>query len=157
MLNQNPDRQVVLGEVPDEKARSLLQGEVGQDMAGLPEAVIQFTKVDNFTTFMAEYTYRDGDLVVHFFMSPEVKAEGQDTRLLYWLTSFPNALDTVAQSYFMAGAPRLAAKYTEELESWWFRARGYGHVLDTDTFALKFLQKLDEAIDVMKTTSAAGA
>lgn len=106
---------------------------------------MKFAKVDNFTTFNAEYTYTGDDLVVHFFLPPERRLP--EARA-YWLETFPACLDASAREFFNAEYPRLMAKYTEEMESWWFKACGYGHVIDPDAFAAKFLKGLDGHVDV---------
>lgn len=65
----------------------------------------------------------------------------------FWLATFPNVLSTVAQRHFEAAYPRLQAKYTDELKSWWVRAQGFGHVLDLDRFMGSFFMQLDRALD----------
>jgi hypothetical protein len=40
------------------------------------------------------------------------------------------------------------AKYTEELNSWWFKAQGYGDKIDIDGFILKFFEALDQALEL---------
>ena len=62
-------------------------------------------------------------------------------------------LERVAPEHFQATQPRLVAKYTEDdgvgnsLDSWWFKAQGYGHVLDLDAYVMKFFEKMDGALD----------
>ena len=65
----------------------------------------------------------------------------------YWLTTFPKILDESAKTFFDAGSPRLQAKYTEELVSWWFKAQGYGNRIDPDAYALRFFDVLDAALE----------
>jgi hypothetical protein len=107
---------------------------------------VQFTKVNDFTTFNAEYTYIGNDLVMHFFLPPEKRLSNPADRD-YWLNTFSNCLDAAARRYFNADYPRLMAKYTEEVESWWFKACGFGHVIDPDALAAKFLKGLDAMLD----------
>lgn len=64
----------------------------------------------------------------------------------YWLDLFPGVLSAVAQEHFKAEYPRLAAKYTDELRSWWFRAHGYAHLLDVDGLVYRFAEKLDQVL-----------
>jgi hypothetical protein len=146
MLNQNnQERRVSLGaEVPEGQARDLLRVEAGTAFGGIEDAALKFTKVDNFTSFNAEYTYTGEDLVLHFFLPPERRLPEART---YWLETFPACLDVAAREFFRADYPRLMAKYTEEFESWWFKAHGYGHVIDPDAFAAKFLKGLDARVD----------
>jgi hypothetical protein len=66
---------------------------------------------------------------------------------VYWLNMFPTALNEVAQEHFKATSPRLVAKYTEELKSWWLRARGYDHLIDLDGFMGSFAEKLDRRLE----------
>jgi hypothetical protein len=90
------------------------------------------------------------DLVVHFFLPPDLRpADGEELPInfrSYWLERFPKALDEVARSYFQADSPRLQAKYTAELNSWWFLAQGYDHLVGLHTFVLGFLEKLDSSL-----------
>jgi hypothetical protein len=146
MLDQDSqERSVVIGDIPHDQAVDKLRGETnGIAFTGLDEAVIQFQKVSNYTTFTAEYAWVDQDLVMHFFLPPEKKLPEATA---YWTEHFPRCLDAEARSFFGADYPRLVAKYTTEMASWWFRAHGYGHVLDPDAFAVKFLHRLDRTLD----------
>jgi hypothetical protein len=146
------ERQVNLGEVPADQARSLLRAEADTVIADVADAVIQFTKVKDFTSFDAEYTYVNSDLVMHFFLPPEKRLSNQIDRQ-YWIEYFPKCLDEAARTYFNAEYPRLMAKYTEEMESWWFKANGFEHVVDPDALAVKFLKALDTLVDARRTTS----
>lgn len=155
MLEQNEhERRVALGEVPHDQAVGQLREMSNTSFEGIEDAVLQFQKVDSYTTFSSEYSWVDGDLVVHFFVSPEVKAKGDKYKTEYWQSFFPRHLDATARRFFSADYPRLIAKYTEELESWWFKAHGYGHVLDPDAYAIRFLKTLDEDIERELTSSA---
>lgn len=148
-IQNNEERQVVLGNTSDEDAASQMRRERGATTAGeVGSAVPNFTKVSDFTTFVAEYTFKGGDdLVVHFFLAPEITKGPPDAVQLYWVEKFPQSLDRVAREYFNANAPRLLAKYTPELRSWWFQARGYGDRIDPDAFVLRFLERLDSDLD----------
>jgi hypothetical protein len=105
---------------------------------GFVKSIPKFKKVE-LRGFNSEYTQKDEDIVIHFY-----PPKGKDSD--YWLKIFPASLDAIAQKYFEATYPRLQAKYTEEFNSWWFRARGYGHVLAVDEYVLKFLQMLSSAL-----------
>ena len=89
----------------------------------------------SYGTFAAEYALKDSDIVVHFYLPSGLPRE-------YWQTIFPSVLSDEAQDYFQASLPRLEAKYTGEFNSWWFRARGYGHVLDVDLYVVRFFDRL---------------
>ncbi len=128
-------------------------------MAGIEQAVPVFTKVEDFTTFRGEFTWIDGDLVIHFFLTPEMlqlnrTEEGGPQIKTYWLNTFPLALDRASKEYFLADSPRLQAKYTEELASWYFRAQGYADRLDPDLFAETFFEHLDEVLESPQTIAS---
>jgi hypothetical protein len=116
-----------------------------------------FKTVDAFTTFAAEYTTKDSDIVLHFFMTNEVWSQGWRKR--YWDTVFPQILDEVARSYFRAEYPRLKAQQVDGVlratelpteagvTSWWFSAANFAQVPDVDGLVAGFLEKLDQALD----------
>lgn len=114
-----------------------------------PKGVVvpEFTQVDEFTTFKAEYGMVGNDLVMHFFATPEIEKSPKGRE--YWLRLFPTCLDPVAQHHFEATAPRLQAKYTELVNSWWLQAQGYSHLLDVDAYVSDFLTKLDESLEAL--------
>jgi hypothetical protein len=136
------ERQIVLGEIPEAKAKELLNS-MGGDFANVADAVPKFKKITDFTTFSAEYALIDNNIVIHFFETPEYPI----TNNSYWMDTFPSVLSAFAQKYFNATSPRLVAKYTEELNSWFFKAQGYGHLLDPDVYVHTFLDQLDESLD----------
>jgi hypothetical protein len=120
--------------------------------------MLTFTKVDRFTTFLAEYTFQDKDIVLHFFPSEEV-LQSKRARP-YWLETFPRVLDPVARESFGAEPPRLEAQYIETAipsfilaaqakatPSWWFCAHGFTEVLDPHGLVERFLSSLDRALD----------
>lgn len=99
--------------------------------------------------FQAEYSYPGRDIVIHFFVTDYQKEHWQVDQLeRWWLNDFAQALSAVAQEYFNATAPRIVAKYTPEVVSWWFKAQGYNHLIDRDAFVLGFLELLDETLHV---------
>lgn len=132
-----------------------------EDLGGIPNAVanvldatVKFTKVEDYTTFLAEYAFIDGDIVVHFFLPREYYvqvADGYkplDERLIWWQRAFPQVLSPVAEKYFAATFPVLMAQYVPEMTSWYFKAGGYARRLDPEAFLLQFFSYLDQAIDV---------
>jgi len=149
--NEKHARQVVLTEVPKEKAKETLlgAGDVEVDFAkGVPE----FEKA-TLDSFRAEYSVIGGNLIVHFFPPKRAEEHIRNSQtqasklwLEYWLKRFPSKLDSVARGYFDAEYPRLQAKYTEEVASWWFRAQGYDNLIDSKKFVQGFLERLDAAL-----------
>lgn len=121
----------------------------------LGAVMLQFVQVDDYTTFKAEFANSEGDLVFHFFKTPEVERL-PDVRG-YWGVTFAAALEEVAKRVFNADAPRIQGQhmYDQEmgLDSWWFRANGYGHLLDPYKLVYSFLDTLDEALDKTLSTS----
>lgn len=117
---------------------------------------LQFKKVEDYTTFLAEYAWDGDDLVFHFFRTPEMQGQAGPPAGLsgtqYWRLVFPEVLDPVAREVFQAGPPRLRAAYTEEMDSWWLRASNYGHLIDKDAFVSRFLAKLDQTLDTTSST-----
>ena len=138
-------------EVPKAQAKEALTQTAGLEFRGINDAVIQFIKVKAYTTFDAEYAWIDNDLVIHFFMPPEFVNAPRDVALKWWTETFSACLESAARQFFSADYPRLVAKYTEEMTSWWFRAHGYGDVLDPDAFAVRFLKQLDATIERAQT------
>ena len=149
------ERTVNLVDISQKEAETRFEQEsrqVGGAVAGIEQAVIQFTKINDFTTFKVEYAWVDGDLVIHFFLTAEMiqlnkTTDGGPAVKNYWIRTFPLALDKASKEYFQADKPRLQAKYTEELASWYFRAQGYGDRIDPDRFAETFFDHLDQALE----------
>ena len=107
---------------------------------------VAFNKVDGFTTFRGEYALDGEDVVLHFWKTKEVKNHPFNGK--YWTRIFPKVLSDTAEEHFQATYPRLRAAFSEELDSWWMRALGYGHVLDLDAYVRAFLTKLDQKLDM---------
>lgn len=128
-------------------------------LGNVRNAVIQFTQISDYTTFLVEYAFLDGNIIVHFFPPIEAYVGVGDGRRvveefsLYWQRRFPLVLSPVAEDYFKATLPVISAKYTPELQSWYFKAGGFANRLDPDSFILGFFARLDEALD----RAAAGA
>lgn len=146
MQRQSKERNVMFGHIEEGKEADTTVQQVLHDKpmeaSRIADAVPKFTPCEEFTTFSAEYALQDGNIVIHFFLPRDFKG-AQD----YWTMKFPRALDPTAQSYFKATAPRLQAKYTEELKSWWFRASGYDHIIDWQKFVESFFEELDRALE----------
>jgi len=121
------------------------------------DAVIKFKLVKDFTTFEAEYAITQKGIEVHFYLPSEVRPDTEkgeklaDGPVQHWWEgsdgAFPLMLTKVSMEHFQAEFPRLMAKYTDELYSWWFRANGFSNVIDPDALVLKFFDKLDNALD----------
>lgn len=120
---------------------------------------LAFREVSDYTTFRAEFALERGDIIFHFFKTDEILAKPESAQRLYWAELFPTVLEPTALKYFgvTADSDRLKAQhlYDEEqpysrkepLDSWWFRAYGFGHRLDPHALALKFLEILDSDLE----------
>lgn len=117
-----------------------------------------FVKVDNFSTFLAEYAFIDKDIVLHFFPSEEVHQSPKARP--YWFDVFPKVLDPIARQSFGAEPPRLEAQFIEmaipsfipadqakPTPSWWLCAHGFTELLDPHGLVGRFLSSLDRALD----------
>lgn len=124
----------------------------------MPLLPLQFTKVEDLTTFAAEVAVTDGDAVYHFYATKEVNAlplwtigngvrDLEMTAQYYWTKFFPSIMEQAAKEYFDADERRLRAAYTAEAASWWLRAKGAGQRLDPQRFALGFCDALDKALE----------
>ena len=97
--------------------------------------------------FRAEHAQVDNDLVVHLFVSESVQQKWTPSQIQnWWLNDFATAMSDTAEDYFGTTSPRLVAKYTEEVASWWLTAQGCGHVLDPDAYLRAFYAQLDETL-----------
>ncbi len=139
----------VEGEVDPDKARAMAssQAEVW-DGSKLHEAVPEFKKTKCYS-FNAEWALVGTDIQVKFFLPDHAKLNSPESRqawMTYWLERFTSKLDCTAREYFEADRPRLIVKWTEEFQSWWFRASNYDHLLDVGAFLKPFFEKLDQAL-----------
>ena len=112
-------------------------------------AFIPFTE---YTTFTGEFAIKEGDLVFHFNRSREVMAKDEQSRERYWRTTFPTCLERAAKKIFECDYPRIMGQFIHEpslgiIESWWFRADGFGQLLEPHKKAYAFLDALDSALD----------
>jgi len=119
---------------------------------------LTFIPINDYTTFRAEFAITDGDIVFHFFKTPEVEKLGDPARVRqYWGDVFASVLEPVAKTIFNADVPRLKAQHIFDedapysrqhpLDSWWFRAYGFGHLLDPHAIAYRFAEALDASLD----------
>lgn len=137
------ERAVVARSVEDNRSlQDLRDGFTADGSADLEPEPVKFT-IKEYQLFRAEYAMKNRDLVVHFFLPSSATGENAYQYRDWWLQDFPQALDEGSQEYFEAGPPRLMAKYTEELASWWFKAQGYDHLLDPLAYLERFLTVLD--------------
>lgn len=120
----------------------------GMSTTDIATRAVEFVRVER-RLYTAEYTPDGQNIVVHFFL-PEVVRHGGVPQLSqvehWWLNDFGLALSSSAEEFFCATLPRLQAKYTAEVASWWFKAQGYGHLLDRTAFVEKFLDCLDKKL-----------
>ncbi len=128
---------------------------------------LRFTPVNDFTTFFAEYTTEERNIVVHFFISTEAleartgqapaDAQQRDEWMMhfinkdmvlrrYWKEVLPAVLVQAAKEIFHAAPPRLTFDYTEELCSWWFKALGF-NVLKPEELVNQFLARVDALLE----------
>lgn len=149
MMETN-ERTVVLGPIDEGRMGHLIARQQDKDkfaLNSIVDGVPKFIQETSYTTFLAEYVVQDGNIIIHFFLPSDFKGHAQQ----YWEVTFAVALDTTAQRVFQATTPRLQAKYTEEMKSWWFRALNYDHIIDMQGFINRFFDELDTALE---TTSA---
>lgn len=134
-------------------ARKMIEEVPDLEADRVKDAVVQFTSVENYTTFLAEFAFVGADIVVHFFPVKEAYMAVGDRRrvsndyLLYWQRHFPQVLSPVAEEYFHATKPVLVAQYIPEMTSWFMRAGGFVSQLNPTEFIVRFFEKLDDALE----------
>jgi hypothetical protein len=125
--------------------------EEAQGNSSMPVLSLHFIEVPDYTTFHAKFAIDNGDIVFQFFLSPELKSWSAPSQKKFWGEVFPACLEATAKAHFNADYPRLKAQHIYEpdmeLNSWWFRAYGFGLLLDPHKLSLKFLELLDGALD----------
>ena len=104
-----------------------------------------FKQVDSYTTFRAEHATLGLDLVVHFFVTQEIRDSLKNKA--YWLQVFPTTLSGVTAAHFGIDPRRLRIAYTEELASWWLKVAGVGDRLEIEASTLALFEKLDQALE----------
>lgn len=127
------------------RAEPSIIGNVRKAVIGDPEKGLE--KVEDYTTFLAEYVFYEGDMIVHFFQTKELARANPQKRDRYWLQLFPVALSDTAEDHFQATLPRIFAEYVPEMTSWYFKARGFANKLDPKEFLYSFFGKLDTNLD----------
>ena len=121
-------------------------------------AALGFIQVNDYTTFKCEFTIKEGDLVFHFNRTPEVMQREPLSREQYWKQTFPTCLERSAKKVFDCDFPRIMGQFIHEPklgieESWWFRASGFGHLLDPHKKAYAFLDELDASLDAASSST----
>lgn len=146
------ERVVTLADLDEKQAVSLLRQDIMKEgtAESIEAAVPKFHKQE-FQNFYAEYGVVNDDLVVHFYLPKSINYSALDSRAQqrlsdWWAGTFPQVLSDVAPAAFKAEFPRVIAKYTEEVASWWFCARGFASALDPQALLRVFLEKLDSAL-----------
>lgn len=151
MSSPKGERQVALSGMTEQAAHQLAAGIGAQGaFTDLERAVPTFVETKT-KSFIAKHTVIQNDLVIQFFLPAHAEQgvktpEGRKAWMDYWLQTFPPKLDVTARTFFEAESPRIMAKYTEEVASWWFKAQGFGMVTDPAALVAKFLQQLDAAL-----------
>jgi len=147
------EKTVTVGGVSEDAAHNSVMSQTDVwDGGALHKAVPDFKKID-FRSFKAEWALVGEDIQVKFFLPKHAvmnTPEARQSWMTYWLERFVSKLDETAQEYFKAKSPRLVVKWTEEFQSWWFRASSYGHLLDVGAFLLPFFESLDEVLQEKK-------
>lgn len=146
MSSPSKEKCVTVGGTTEAEAKRVVKGlnELNVRDAQVPE----FKTISRYS-FKAEWDIIADDIVIHFFLPKQARPKApreEEAWMKYWLTRFPEKLDSVAQSYFDAEYPRLQAKYTDEVASWWLKAQGYGHMIDPQKYIEGFIDRLDEAL-----------
>jgi hypothetical protein len=143
------ERTVDLRDISKDQAAAAFSGQGGTSLAAVEDSVPKFKK-HSYPTFLAEYDLQGNDLVVHFFLPTRKVTEH------YWKNLFAEALNEIGQEHFQATKPRLLARYTEELHSWWFKAQGYSHIINLDVYVTRFFEKLEERMAPALQTQSQG-
>lgn len=145
------ERTVVLSPLDPKDATQILTAQSGATrLSDVEGAIPQFKKLE-FPAFKVEFEYSTGDVIVHFFLPKRKVTEH------YWKVLFAEALEEIGQAHFQATRPRLVARYTEELHSWWFKAQNYGHLIDLETYVIRFFEKLAERMGPALEAQSRGA
>jgi hypothetical protein len=120
--------------VAGRKGKPLNAGEVVGTSADTPEpfAAIEFAEIDR-PKYFAEVGKKGGDYVYHFYPKGISKDVFEDKMGDALLGVFKNA-------------DQLEAVYTEELNSWAVRARGFASNIWGDDLAVKVFDKLDSLL-----------
>lgn len=134
-------------------ARGEYSGVANNAMGGIGSATVKMEKVEEYTTFLAEFAVQDSDIIIHFFLPYEAYTDTTKGKRVkagydkYWQNNFPITLSNVAMQHFDATYPRIFAEWVPEMQSWYMRCRGFGNRLDPESFTRKFFEVLDVALD----------
>lgn len=133
------------------RASSVDEGSSSEMGRGMDAGPVEWKPMEfqqqTYNNFHVEYALVEGNFVVHFFVHPDALSTwGEDELERWWQNTFAQVLSQVAQEHFNATLPRIMAKYTMETASWWFRAQGYGHLLDPLVFLHAFFELLDGSL-----------
>lgn len=153
MSSQN-EREVLLSKIKPHEAHNTAKSFVGAQVQAKDAQIPDFKKVTRYS-FKAEWDVLGSDIVIHFFLPKHARINdprAQEAWMEYWLKRFPLKIDSVAQQHFEAGPPRLQVKYTEEVASWWFKAQGFGHLIDPGKFLDVFFDLLDASLKEKEPT-----
>lgn len=153
----NEERQIVLGEVSHDDAKKTI-GHTQQpfDAGTMKQGIPDFEESDRYS-FKAKWSVIGEDIQIQFFLPKQAKTDtprAAEAWQEYWLTTFAAKLDKVARKYFEADVPRLQAKYTPELASWWFKAQGFAHMLDPKQYVEDFLDLLNAELNAKEPGSS---
>jgi len=143
-----------MSQVVNERAvrvRSITEGSALEEVGTVDTTPVSWEPMKfeqaTYENFHVEYATVDGNMVVHFFVHPNaIKLWPEAAVEHWWQNVFASTLSDVAQDYFKATTPRIMAKYTMETASWWFKAQGYGHLLDSVGFLRAFFERLDGSL-----------
>lgn len=151
------ERKIAISGVSEAQAARMLSSEVGLPTGtaeDVERAIPKFISWD-YRSFKADFAVVNGDIIIQFYLPAWIPSlvgdlKKADPRVqaawsAYWLEAFPAQLSPQAKEYFHADVPRLVAKYTEEVASWWFRAQGFGSVMNPQGLVAGFLLKFDQA------------
>lgn len=135
---------------PNKTEAVIAASQIGRNENIQGVSALPFFPIKDYTTFDAEFTLKDGDLVLHFYPSAEVKSRADGEK--YWKQTFPTCLERIAKQVFEADYPQISAQYIHEPSlgvenSWWFKADGVGMLLDPHAKTYKFLDALDESLE----------
>jgi len=138
------ERTVASSAVAGEESANQVGGALGSEAnVALKPQPIDF-QVKEYRNFRAEYALSDDDFIIHYFITKkQIKSCPMQELEHWWLNEFSEKMEALSKEYFDAGSPRIQAAYTPELASWWFRARGYGYLIDPTAFLLEFFEQLD--------------
>ena len=137
------------------EARSEYSSGANNVMGNLSNAAVKMEKVEGYTTFLAEYTFQGGDIIIHFFMPMEAYSrraggsgpEPKPEYISYWQNKFPQVLSAVAMEYFDATYPRIFAEWVPEMVSWYMKCQGFASRLDPKGYVDRFFELLDSSLD----------